>query len=96
MRYSEERALHDTRDDPRAAAGTKEHGDALHKESAKREFLIKARADKCIEDAKNRKFQISLHIFELAQIAAMARSDRANAAALLPRAILVSARSPIS
>ena len=76
MRCSEKRALCDTCDDPRAAACTEKHGQTLHKETAKREFLIKTRADKCIENAKNCEFQISLHSLELAQIAAKPRLFR--------------------
>jgi hypothetical protein len=65
--------LKETCHDPRAAAGTKEHGDALHKKSAKHEFLIKARSDQRINNSKNCKFEVSLHILELAEVAAKAR-----------------------
>src|SRR5207248_7106990 len=76
MLHPEKCTLQKTCDDPRAAAGTKEHGDALHEKSAKHEFLIKARSDQCIENAEKREFQISLHILELAEVATKSRLFR--------------------
>src|SRR6266478_4303885 len=70
MRCPEKRPLDETCRDPRAAAGTEKHGQALHKETAEHEFLVKACSDQCIKNAKNRKVDISLHILELAQVAA--------------------------
>ena len=76
MRHPEERTLQKACGDPPAAASPEAHGHALHEKSAKHEFLIKARSDKCIENAEKREFQISLHILELAEVAAKSRLFR--------------------
>src|SRR6266480_6380974 len=76
VRRAEKRALQDTRDDPCAAASAEKHGQALHKESAKHEFLVKARSDECIENAKKCEFHVSLHTLELAEVAAKPRLFR--------------------
>ena len=73
MRCPEKRALHQASDDPRSAASTEQHGQSLHEESAEHEFLVEARPDRCIEDAQECEFQISLHLLELAQVAAKPR-----------------------
>src|SRR6266567_1522505 len=70
MRRSEKDALHDASGDPSAAARAKKHCQPLEEKSSKREFLIKARSDKCIENSEHRECQISLHILELAEVAA--------------------------
>jgi len=62
--------LQNTCSDPRIAAAAEKHSQALHKESAKREFFVKTRADKCIKNSENCKLEISPDILELAQIAA--------------------------
>src|SRR5438552_17611224 len=76
MRRPEKRALHDTCEDPRGAASTEKHGQTLHKETAKHEFLVKPRADRCINNSKSCKLEISLHLLKLAQIAAKPRLFR--------------------
>src|SRR5206468_1599774 len=76
MRHPEKCTLQKACGDPRAAASPEAHGHALHEKSAKHEFLVKARSDKCIENAEKREFQISLHILELAEVATKSRLFR--------------------
>src|SRR6266540_2062372 len=76
VRRSKKRALHQTCGKPGPTAGTEKHCQSLHKESAKREFLVKARADECVQNAIHRDFQISLHILEFGEVATKPRLFR--------------------
>src|SRR2546430_15093171 len=76
MPCSEKTALDDAGSDPRAATCAKKHGQSLKEKSSKHEFFVKACSKKCIEDAKKREFHISLHILELAEVAAKPRLFR--------------------
>src|SRR5437868_5097241 len=66
VRESKERALQETGDDPRTATSAEQHRQTLHKKSAKREFFVETRPDKCIQNSEKHELQISLNILELA------------------------------
>src|SRR6266480_1064163 len=76
VRCSEQRPLQNTSANPRAAASTKQHRQALHEKSTKGELLIKPGANECIQHGYECEFRIPLHILELAEVATKPRLFR--------------------